>query len=67
MKASITFNFDGTVRMTLLADTVAERRMLLIITERPRAVMVQRDTGHHTTPPEWVGFDLRETPSETGS
>lgn len=60
MKTILSFNSNGGVQMTLQAETDAEKRMLLIITERPRAVVIERSTEHPTNPPAWVRFDVRE-------
>ena len=64
MKTILSFNGSGGVHLMLHAETDAERRMLLIITERPRTVVIERDAGHHSSPPAWVSLDMRETPPE---
>lgn len=64
MKTSLTFNGDGTASLMLKADTDAEKRMLLILTERPRMVMIEREIGHPSNSPTWVRFDVREAAQE---
>lgn len=67
MKAFATFNFDGAVSavsLTLRAETPAEKCLLLMLTEKRRAVVVERSSGHHTNPPDWVRFEVGEAAQE---